>query len=454
MKNKFFTFLLLITIVSGTLFISCKKEDDDSDNSSSINSLKYLSIANAKNLYISTAGGGASRNARASTSSTQRIFKITEDGYTEEVKYLNKDKAEISISQQPTAICPVNNEYIFVGFGWGGTSITSSYLVRKTDGAVFSLANAGNPSYNNYNDYKNSSIIKTDKQNNLYFLTDAYLNNTWIRKIVKVNLSGVDSLQSTTVSASTDRVSKFDVDWNGNIIYEGSLAESTSSPASVRRLKKLNGGLVNLGDMSSYWIGLDGCIYYCSPTIHSWEYDPETGACINSNYGYPIKKITVDSSFNVSEEIYGYLTSGIFSYTSSYKIDLKNKIYIISGASICEVYNEAGKPRNVLLEALHIKSIASASSSENYYYIMGSDSSNNTFLVRVNPEDDSYIHLLPQNEYDVYSFTASEENGVIFNALRMSDGKKVIGKVGINGGAVKMIDEESDVKISYLERIN
>ena len=341
-----------------------------------------------------------------------------------------------------------------MGFGWGGTSITSSYLVRKTDGAVFSLANAGNPSYNNYNDYKNSSIIKTDKQNNLYFLTDAYLNNTWIRKIVKVNLSGVDSLQSTTVSASTDRVSKFDVDWNGNIIYEGSLAESTSSPASVRRLKKLNGGLVNLGDMSSYWIGLDGCIYYCSPTIHSWEYDPETGACINSNYGYPIKKITVDSSFNVSEEIYGYLTSGIFSYTSSYKIDLKNKIYIISGASICEVYNEAGKPRNVLLEALHIKSIASASSSENYYYIMGSDSSNNTFLVRVNPEDDSYIHLLPQNEYDVYSFTASEENGVIFNALRMSDGKKVIGKVGINGGAVKMIDEESDVKISYLERIN
>lgn len=50
MKNKFFTFLLLITIVSGTLFISCKKEDDDSDIffPGKQASLKYLSIANAK----------------------------------------------------------------------------------------------------------------------------------------------------------------------------------------------------------------------------------------------------------------------------------------------------------------------------------------------------------------------------------------------------------------------
>lgn len=36
----------------------------------------------------------------------------------------------------------------------------------------------------------------------------------------------------------------------------------------------------------------------------------------------------------------------------------------------------------------------------------------------------------------------------------MSDGKKVIGKVGINGGAVTILDEESNAKISYLERIN
>ena len=61
---------------------------------------------------------------------------------------------------------------------------------------------------------------------------------------------------------------------------------------------------------------------------------------------------------------------------------------------------------------------------------------------------------MPDNNYEVYTFTASETDGITFNALRMSDGKKIIGKVGINGGAVTVIDEESDAQISYLERIN
>ena len=57
-------------------------------------------------------------------------------------------------------------------------------------------------------------------------------------------------------------------------------------------------------------------------------------------------------------------------------------------------------------------------------------------------------------ENNVFSFTASETDGITFNALRMSDGKKIIGKVGIDGGDVTIIDEESDVEITYLERIN
>lgn len=84
----------------------------------------------------------------------------------------------------------------------------------------------------------------------------------------------------------------------------------------------------------------------------------------------------------------------------------------------------------------------------------GVDSHGNNFLVQVNPINDSYEHLLPQGVYDVYSFTASETDGITFNALRMSDGKKIIGKVGIDGGDVTIIDEESDVEITYLERIN
>lgn len=137
------------------------------------------------------------------------------------------------------------------------------------------------------------------------------------------------------------------------------------------------------------------------------------------------------------------------------KVVKQHRIYIISSSGeICEVYNQSGNPRKVSLAGLEIKTVLDVVSSEHYYYIAGSDKNNNTFLVKINPVDDSYKHLLPLNDYDVYAFTASESDGVIFNALRMSDGKKVIGKVGINGGKITMIDEESNVQVTYLERIN
>ena len=443
--------LLLAVLMQASLlmnFTACS-DDDKEEYSSEISNLKFLSIENAKNLYIST-----DNTAGRAASDTKKIFKITEDGYTEEVKYLDEDNKEVSLWYQPCAIQPVNDEYVFVGFGYGGDSISNSYLVRKTDGAVFSLANAGNPDEISIS-YKNEKLLKTDKNNNLYFLTYDYSSGSSIQKVVKVNLSGIDSLSATTVSASTDNVNIFDVDWNGNVIYNGYLASGSSN--RVNRLKKANGGLVNLSENWAYWIGLDGNIYYESDDYKGDEYDSETDSY--TYYGYSINKITVDSSYNVSDDVYGYLGQNAnFFQSGSYKLELQNEILIIDASSndskIYEVYNETGTPRVVSLGSLSMKSVTDVTSTENYYYIAGTDTSNNTFLGKIDPTDDSYTNLLLQNDYDVYSFTASETDGIIFNALRLSDGKKVIGKVGINGGDVTMIDEESDVQISYLERIN
>lgn len=441
--------LLLAVLMQAALlmsFAACSDDDEEEYFNSEISNLKFLSIENAKNLYIST-----DNTAGRAASDTKKIFKITKDGYTEEVKYLDEDNNEVSLWYQSCAIQPVNDEYIFVGFG--GDLISSSYLVRKTDGAVFSLANAGNP-YKIYNSYKNEKLLKTDKNNNLYFLTYDYSSVSGIQKVVKVNLSSIDSLSATTISASTDYVNTFDVDWNGNLIYKGHFVSDYSN--SVTRLKKANGGLANLSENRAYWIGLDGNIYYESDDYKESEYDSETGSY--TSYGYPIKKITVDSSYNVSDDVYGYFGYASFLQNGSYKLELQNEILIIyasgNDSKIYEVYNETGTPRVVSLGSLSMKSVTAVASTENFYYIAGTDTSNNTFLIKVDPKDDSCTNLLSQNDYDVYSFTASETDGIVFNALRMSDGKKVIGKVGIDGGDVTMIDEESDVQITYLERIN
>lgn len=133
----------------------------------------------------------------------------------------------------------------------------------------------------------------------------------------------------------------------------------------------------------------------------------------------------------------------------------KNSIIVDTNpCRIFEVYNESNNPRVVSLKNFEFNTISSVISTENFYYIAGTDSKNNTFLIKVDPTTDEYTNLLLQNDYYVFSFTASETDGIVFNALRLNDGKKIIGKVGINGGDVTIIDEESDVEISYLERIN
>lgn len=152
--------------------------------------------------------------------------------------------------------------------------------MRKTDGAVFDMTKAGNPN-EIYNDFKNSQRIKTDGKNNMYFLS----YDTQSLRIVKVNLNGIDALNSSFISASTDYVDVFDVDWNGNLIYDGYSVSDSSH--RLLRVRKSNGGLLNLSDVGAFWIGLDGNIYYSSNNHEEYK-NSENG---EESYGYPIKKL-------------------------------------------------------------------------------------------------------------------------------------------------------------------
>ena len=448
MKGKGFFFILCVCMT----FISCSNvAEDKNDVRSNASVLKFLDIQNAKNLYIGTSNSGT--RSAGDSATTQKLFKITEDGYVEEVKYLDENKKEITISQQPAVIQTVNEEYIFVGFGWSGY-VESSYLVRKSDGAVFDMTKVGNPEY--HSEGKKEHLIDIDRQNKIYYKTID--NHTSRRKIIKIDLNGNNFLTATTVSASVDSVDSFIVDRDGNIIYSA-LVET--SDETIQRLRKTNGDFEKV-PQGYYWIGLDGYLYYQTTNSDEYkemEFDYDAGIAIE--YGYPIRKITIDNSYNLNDTIYGYvigtfkISNSYRSYgVSGYKINTKDRMYFIDNLDILEVHNENNSPRRVVLDSLDISTVRTVYATENYYYIAGVDSNENNFLVQVNPINDSYEHLLPQGVYDVYSFTASETDGITFNALRMNDLKKIIGKVGIDGGDVTIIDEESDIEITYLERIN
>lgn len=421
MKGKGFFFILCVCMT----FISCSNvAEDKNDVRSNASVLKFLDIQNAKNLYIGTSNSGT--RSAGDSATTQKLFKITEDGYVEEVKYLDENKKEITISQQPAVIQTVNEEYIFVGFGWSD-SISTSYLVRKTDGAVFDMTKAGNPEQ-----IQNRDWIQTDRNNNMYYLT--YISDTFSRKIVKINLNDSSLLGVTTVSASTDDVREFKVDWNGNVFYN-------------ERIRKLNGSFENCEpnfSFSTSWIGLDGNLYYLSYN------DGQYGT---SNYSYAIKKMEIDNSYKINYEICGYSDNitnlDAFAFP---KTVVQDKLFFIGGSEIYEVINDGADIRKVDLNLDMY--IIQSTSTENFYYILGRDNNRNTVIIKVDPKTDNYTLLLDQNNYEVFSFTASETDGITFNALRMSDGKKIIGQVGINGGEVTILDEEGDAEITYLQRIN
>lgn len=424
-KTKLFSLLfssVLAILLIGNL-TACKNNEDDESNSWNNNSkLKYLGIENAKNLYIST-GSSPTRSARAGSDGVKKLFKITEEGYTEEVKYFSDDNSEITIINEPTFIQSINANFIIVGFGGFPTWPSTLYLVRKTDGAVYDMGKNYNL-YTQVDGFKNINAVRSDKNDNLYYRTET-------GKLIKVSNIDSESVISTVCSASTDLVRNFDVDKNGNIVYYANLESDTNT--YISRIIKANGGVYNLPS-KNFWLGVGHNNFFVS--------DLSSG----------ISKIEIDNSFNVTEARYS--NSIIPTVYLSYKLELKDRLYIVSSNSIEEVENPTATPRIVTLSEIDINKINKAGASENFYYLSGFDNDNKTFFIKINPIDDTVTNLLPKNDYDIMSFSVSEVDGITFNALRMNDGKKIIGKVGINGGDVTIIDEESDVEISYLERIN
>lgn len=427
-----------------------------------------LDIMDATNLYIgkSTASTNSSRAVQGDV--VNKLFKITENGYSQEITYQyditvtneyeitydepvydengnqtgteQKTKTETRIETKvetatesfvPSALYGVNEDYLYVCFE------SDSYLVRKSDGAAFIVPSSiGLPSREGM-DFMNANPIRFDDNNNMYYLYD--------HKIRKINLSGIESLSSSIVSASTDYVAHFEVDKNGNLVYSGSSNSSTYSP--LCRVRKTNGGLANISYMGGNscfdgWKAPDGFVYCI-------KYDDEAN-------NYVINKMFVDENNNFSEVEYGHIDTEPYCVTTEYTVNLKDYGIIVdtNPCKIFEVFNKTNTPRVVNLDGISFNTISAVVSTDNYYFIAGTDSNNKTFLIRIDPTNDSYINIIPKNEYDVYAFSADEHEGIIFNALRMSDGKRVIGKVDIYSNNLNMIDEENDVEIIYLEKIN
>ena len=445
MKNSWILLMLL-----GTLLIlsGCGGGGGGSDDDYAFDKLAFLNITDAKSVYIKSGYNnkvsGLNKVLKSSGNSMDKLMKITDSGVIADVQMLDKEHKAINIEDlggNPALIQNINDEYFVIGFGddFGRGSldrnIRESYLCRKSDGAVYKLKYDPTTGFC-ISDFLNNEYIKKDNYHNLYYVGsdgETYYSKNSGFKIVKLNLSDMSSI---VISPSTDKYfSHFEVDNIGNIVYS---AESISS-TFVCRVKATSGAVATLPQdaMYGFWKNVVGDINFVT-------YEDSS---------YKIKKVTVQPENTITFDFYGIANDSINSI-DSYKIDIANYTYIINrpNGTIQEVYNPLATPRSIILNGLAIDSIFTCASGDNYYFIAGRDSSSNCFLAKVTPGSDENVKLI-NSGYEIYSMVVDESSEVTFNALRMADGKRVLGQVPINGGPVIILDEENDMEVTFLERI-
>lgn len=376
-----------------------------------------IDIKNASSLYI-TGGASASSVNVNETGDVSKLFKITPEGYVHEVTYTDENNNDVTNTVTPTAVYNVNDSYVLISFD------IDSYLVRKSDGAAYIMNGAIGSVVNNF---KNSKPIMPDLNGNIY-----YYGSDVVYKISNIDTDPVSKI----VTPETDRIDSFTIDNLGNIFYSAMAGDDNY----VTRIVKGNGGLTNLNPYYSraFWTALDGKGYYLEDT----------------GYGeMQVVQVNIDSNYNVTKSNYGPVVSDLyFSTGTSFLFNFSTKTIIVDAndLNLLEVYNASSTPIITDLGGT-FDSISTVAASSDYYYVAGTNTASNPVLKKCSPSTHTCSDLLTPGKYDIYTMVVSDTNEVTFNALRMSDGAKIMAKT--SNGTVTVLDATLNNQVTMLERV-
>jgi hypothetical protein len=437
--------------------------------------INHLDIANARSLVI--AGGDGETKSGASLQSDEpgiSLFKITDDGEFEEIKYyridtlyietdegtvFGLDSVDISDIVQPVALFNISAGYMIACFeqqkeGDPHNPYQYNYMVRKSDGAAFDLPGRrptfAEQSWSHGRMYSNeygSHLIQADSEGNIY-----YIGNWVIYKLDIRDPGNITREQLTVETLPGEDASNFRVNGQGHIIFNSG-GMSTPESASFR----FNSGTLQNPEktLSPYWVGFDDN-FYTSQEPDYTDNDP----------GYPvIERINLENEDPVYEQI-GIIDHPDAGYTSlkgSYMFRIKNHNKIIALAFnddneqqvdvVAEVYNDEMEVKSFGMAHLGVSEISFGASSANYYYLAGRDDFQ-PVLVRVDPSVFPHRaeYLVPKGELDIFSMVVSADDVVTFHALSMSGGGSIV--IGeISPGGMITIHEKTGTEPMQLIRL-
>ena len=342
-----------------------------------------------------------------------------------------QNECQPGFSIQPVSIDNVDTDYVVLSYGSDQINTTECYLTNKSTGAVYLLGKAFSQLESKcpvpQSDSKDKMIL-SDNKSNFYYHYYGTPSSYYLRQ---VNYTDPTNIAATQYIIDSESVDNFIVDSNGNVAYTAYTTAGFADTA-VYRIRKSNGGYYNLSH-TAYWVGLDGDIYLADGS-------------------FEVKKVSIDSDYNVSISSYDNITTSSVNISNQYyKLKLSNKLLFVKPGDDSTIAIDNGSEINTI--DLPLSKISIARSSSNYAYISGTDnSSSNTVLVKFNPSDNSSSQMYTKGTYDIYNFNVTSDDNITFSALRMNDGKKVLGKILANG-TLSITDESINKEITILERI-
>ncbi|UTC65701.1 hypothetical protein E4O00_06475 [Treponema sp. OMZ 788] len=412
----------LVVIISVVAFITgCQQANSNTINSSIRKDVSFIDIVDAKALLVIPENNYMNR----SITSNKKFAKMLSDGSIYEVKVKNSNGDELEVAS-PSQIYDVNAKYVILIIE------NNPYLVSKIDGSAFDLSPMGSPEMLRANaGYKGElrESIFSDKSNNIY-----YLNGGVVKKIDVSDPNVITGKKITPDIYSISCVDEFVVDNDGNVFF--SYDDRGNGSLSYAKIRTANNALKNIftGSYSGDHItiafrGLDGNIYFAS----------REGAF----------KVLIDTQSNIKFEDYN--VSGV-SMGSQYMhwLYFPDRISVIFDGKKYEVFNKSGvcsKSEN--LEFLKTGIFKLLAYNAHNYYVVTTDGR----ILRVDLDTDNPTVLLNNSDYEFYKIEVTDNNLIIFNGLRLSDSKKVLGTISVDGNVTILDDALSDNNAIVLKRI-
>jgi len=469
-KSLFYRILrsvFLLTLIAPLLWLAgCEKTESFRNETRITGQISFLDVIGAKALIIGGNENQRKSGGPKSGEETNALFKITEDGVVQEIKYwqidtliidtedgteIVVDSIEVTSVIYPDRIYNADENHLIVCFEEYNEEdplrpYQYDFLVRLSDGAVFQIPLGFGPDkgWNHYHQmFKNedrSVLMQRDDAGYIYFVGKGD-----IQKISVQNPENITMQALTTGGEGGEGVMNYRVNGQGHIIFNSGGISSAGST----RIRFSNGGLAYPEkSIVPFWRGFDNNFYFS----YTPPYEP----------GIPI--LPVVEKLVINEGQVGYEPVGVVDHPSAentyvsnsyiFKMRDLNKIVVmqfsdhmnIDGKVVAEVYNTENDVKAFSMSELGIGNITMGMSSDNHYYLTGMDD-NQPVLIKVDPSvfPHQASYLVPRGSYDVYKMAVSPDDYVYVNALRMADGNNVNLQISPNGEITVLDDIGTEV---------